>query len=215
MRIVQTTAPVREPILLDEVKEHLRIESDHEDAAIASFIAAARAVVEAATGLYLIDRSVDIYVDRWSELMPQQPNHSRAISLCDHLVPISGAGSPVKLPVRPVGAVTSIMLVDDGDVEAEWALENYQLQPGLEPTLHLAVSAAWPTPARDFGGIKISVTAGFGADWNAVPETIQQAVKMMVAKLYLCRGDEAVAPANLLKASGAGGLLRSFGRVQL
>ncbi len=219
MRIVQTAAPLREPVLLDEVKEHIRVDGDHDDATISSFIAASRAAVEATAGLYLVERNVDVYVDSWAELAPElvpgRPNSCWLQPGQDYVVPGSRVCSIVRLPVRPVAAVTSINLIDDEDAEIEWPTENYQLVPGLEPFLCLASNAAWPSPNRKFEGVKISATAGFGPNWNSVPEVIQQAVIMMATKLYVCRGDEAHSSANLLKSCGASGLLQSFRRMQL
>lgn len=219
MRILQTTTPSREPVLLEEVKEHLRVDSDHEDATISRFITASRATVEATTGLYLIERNLDVYIDSWAELVPELvPGRSNSCGSRpgqDYLVPGSGHCSIVRLPVRPVAAVISVNLIDEDGTETEWSVGNYKVTPGLEPFLRLALNAAWPSPGRKFEGIKISVTAGFGTDWNSVPETIQQAVVMMATKLYVCRGDEALSSTNLLNASGAGGLLQVFRRMQL
>jgi len=213
MRIVQTSTPNREPLLLDEVKEHLRIDSDHEDAKIAGLIAAARAAVEMASGLYLIDREIDIFIDGWGDIQPV------GVKSChgdlDHVVPSNAFNSKALLPLKPVSGVNAIVLIDEEDSETEWNAANYQLQAGLEPKLSLTSGASWPTPPRRIEGIKISLTTGFGSDWNAVPETLRQAIMMMATKLYVARGDEDMSQVNLLKSSGASELLQSFRQVRI
>lgn len=212
MRLVQTTAPSSEPILLEELKTHLRIDGEQEDASISAFIAIARSAVETAVDLSLINRDIDIYADKWADLQRRigcSENNS------DSLVPGQSAADAVTLPVKPVSAVNAISVIDDDGVETIWPSSNYQMQPGLEPLLFLKPGATWPAPTRAFDSIKISVTAGFGPDWNAVPKLINQAIIRTATNLYLKRGDEHMPPANLLKAAGAEGLLQSFRRVRL
>lgn len=213
MRIVQTSMPNREPLLLDEVKEHLRIDSDHEDAKIAGFIAAARAAIETASGLYLIDRDIEVFIDGWGDL--QLVGSKNCHGDLDYIVPSNAFNKQALLPLKPVCAVSAVTLIDGEDSETEWNAANYQLQAGLEPKLSLTSGASWPTPPRRVEGIKISLTAGFGPDWNAVPETLRQAIMMMATKLYVARGDEDMSQVNLLKSSGASGLLGSFRQVRI
>ncbi len=213
MRILQTSAPSREPVLLDEVKEHLRIDSDHEDAKIVGFIASAREAIETATGLYLIDRNIDVFIDGWGSLQPL--GSERCYDDLDYIVPSNASIAVALLPLKPVSVVNAITLIDEEGTETEWNATNYQFQPGLEPKLRLANGASWPIPSSRFEGIKISVTAGYGSDWNVVPEALRQAIMMMATKIYVCRGDNDVSQVNLLKSSGAGGLLQSFRRVRI
>ena len=63
MRVVPTSLPATEPLLLEEVKEHLRIENAEEDTSLSSQIVAARTLVETATGLVLVSRSFDIFLE--------------------------------------------------------------------------------------------------------------------------------------------------------
>lgn len=216
MRIVQTSEPAHEPLLLEEVKSYLRIDGDHEDAAIAGLVAVSRALIESKTGLNLIDRNIDIYADTWLDLMPQNSASTDIAHNANTLVPgTSAVPAFIQLSVRPVSSITTIALIDTAGGEAEWPASNYMLQPGIEPTLRLVSGASWPTISRVHDAIKISVTSGFAPDWNAVPELIQQAIIKVATNLYISRGDNDMPEANLLKASGAESLLHSFRKVRL
>lgn len=215
MRLVQTTEPARAPILLEEVKAHLRIDGEQEDAVISGFLAAAISTIETTSGLSLVDRNIVIYADSWADLPTQKSARARSEVGARVLVPGASGAARIMLPVRPVGAILAILLIDESGAETEWASSNYIVQPGIEPALQLTPGSAWPKLSRSFDAVKISATAGFGPDWNAIPELIQQAIIKVVANLYLNRGDEDQPPMNLLKASGAEGLLSSFRKVRL
>lgn len=209
MRIVLADKPIVEPVLLAEVKEHVRIDGVVEDAKLASLIASARAMVEAWTGLVLISRAADIYLDHWHDHRDQRPLPNPMI-LDGTAFGFSGSERSVLLPLRPLQSITSISLFDDQSNETNWATSNYYFQGGLSPAISLRNQAAWPLPLRPVDGVKISVVAGYGDSWNDVPDDILQALLNVTAFLYFNRGDEAMSVGSVLTSSGAKALLSPY-----
>src|SRR5690606_12930911 len=64
MTLFRTVAPETEPVSVVEVKQHLRIDHDTEDALIEGLVRAAREEVEASAGLALINQSWRLTLDR-------------------------------------------------------------------------------------------------------------------------------------------------------
>ncbi len=59
------TGPALEPVSLADVKAHLRVDHDDDDALLTAAIVAARVHVESATRRVLIEQEWRIYLDRW------------------------------------------------------------------------------------------------------------------------------------------------------
>ncbi|WP_262694479.1 head-tail connector protein [Kordiimonas aquimaris] len=192
MRIEEVSLKATTAILLAEVKEHLRIDGTAEDGQLNAFIATAERMIEATTGLALISRQFDVYL---SEL-PRQNN------------------GQLVLPVRPLQAVNSIHLKDNTGADMLWPISQYIVQTGLTPYVCLAPHMRWPAMTAQIDGIRINITAGFGADWNAVPADIHQALLLLITTLYFNRGDSNQIH-DVMKSSGIMALLSPYKRVRL
>ncbi len=214
MRIVLAEKPIVEPVLLAEAREHLRIDGEAEDTKLASLITSARAIVEAWTGLVLITRSADIYLDHWHDRRNQNCM-SRPTVIVGTTAEFSALENSVQLPLRPAQSITSISVLDDQSVETVWDAAHYYFQDGMSPTLSLRSQTAWPSPQRPVDGIRISVVAGFGDSWNDVPDDIVQALLNVTTFLYFNRGDEAASVGHVLKSSGAKTLLSPYRLVRV
>lgn len=210
MRIETTAEPVYSPILLDELKDHLRIDGAGEDASLGAFITSSVALVERWLGGALINRSVDIYLDAWPSMGTAQVQTDPWWNgVADGAMPhLTQERLHVSLPIKPVSSIAAIRVKDATGTEILWNSDNYYLKPGLTPAVVRKYGRLWPVPGVPAEGIRISAIAGFGADWNAVPAGIRQAVLMLAAHLYYNRGDTPTEPA--LKASGAHSLLMPF-----
>ncbi len=191
MRIEQYHTGTPEPVLLNEVKEHLRLDADHEDAKLMSVIASARAAIEAQFGLQLIDREIDIYLDCWPSVTGMEgrvsPTNHGAAGLSSRV----GTHTSVALPARPVSEIVSISLLDEEGAEVIWDAGNYALVPGLAPVLYLRAGSGWPSVLRPREGVKIKAVSGFGPTWNSIPEDIHQALLHLITSRYFHRGDDA------------------------
>jgi len=210
MRTEALTLPAVEPLLLDEVKDHLRMEGAAEDAALGAFITAARLSIEEYADLRLIDRTEAIYLDAWPLFKKQEASPWWSGSANGAVSLLSSPARFAVLPVRPVSAVASITVVAADDSETVWDADNYQLRLGLKPGVVLQAGRRWPVPGRVLGGLKITLTSGFGPDWNYVPASVRQAILMQASYLYTHRGDNRGGTSNAVVASGAAGLLAPY-----
>ncbi len=208
MRVEQLTPPQREPITLEALKDHLRVDESEDDAYLGSLIESARQTVEVAYGIAMITREVAVFLDAW----PRETKYhwwdgSKDGSLGDLVAP----KHRIALPVRPVGTLLAIEVFQNGTWSSLDLAGSY-IQPGLNPQLYPASTVRQARPDIPTDGIRIRLEAGFGADWNAVPPAIQMAVMRLAAHLYAHRGD---APVAAMTSSGARQLMAPYRQVQL
>ena len=158
------TGPALEPVSLLDVKGHLRVDEDDDDALLTAAIAAARIHVESATRRVLIEQAWRIHLDRW----PRK--------------------RVVRLPVAPLVSVDAIRIRDGEGGPTEVAAEDYEVDAASVPG-RLVLAATAPTPAgRRANAIEIDVTAGYGPTTLDVPSPLRHAVMMLVAHWYEHRG---------------------------
>jgi uncharacterized phiE125 gp8 family phage protein len=160
MALVLTSGPALEPVTVAEAKAHLRIDGTAEDLLIGSLILTSRLHIEAALGLALITQSWTVVLDQW----PQY--------------------AEVALPLRPVQTIVDVrVLAADGTPETLLPSSYLFEGRGVPPRL-VRTGDAWPKPGRAAAGIEIQLTAGFGAMPSDVPQTIRQALLLLVAHWY-------------------------------
>ncbi len=164
MRRFILNGPAMEPLTLAEAKRVLRIDHADDDAIIQSMVKAARQRVEARTGRALITQTWRIVMDAWPW------------------------GGRVALPVMPVQSVTAVRLYDSYGVPQIVSPPIYNLVSGTEPPVIDVSAVQNPGKARD--GIEIDVVAGYGPSPADVPETLRQALRVMVAHAYATIGPD-------------------------
>lgn len=161
MTYILTGPASGEPLSLTEAKTHLRVETNDEDTLISDLIAAARAHLEAVTGLVLLTQQFRLALDEWPE------------------------AGVIQITRTPVQTIDVMVIYDElGDPQA-LALQDMVLDGRARPArLHLAQT---PRPGRDLNGIEIEFTAGFGLAED-VPVALRQAMLSHIAHMYEFRG---------------------------
>jgi uncharacterized phiE125 gp8 family phage protein len=157
------TPPAIEPVLLDDAKAYLRLDSDDDDALVTAAITAARVHVEALTRRCLIEQQWRVYLDVW----PRK--------------------RIVRVPVAPLISVEAVTVYDAAGDPQLVDPDDYEVDTVAVPG-RLVLSAAVPIAARQINGIEIEVTAGYGASSIDVPAALRQAIMMLVAHWYEHRG---------------------------
>jgi uncharacterized phiE125 gp8 family phage protein len=79
MTLIETDPPLAEPVTLADLKAHLRIDVNDEDALLESLIRVARAHLEAVTGTALMPRGLRLVLDDWPEGQVIQLENAGAI----------------------------------------------------------------------------------------------------------------------------------------
>jgi len=162
----RTVPPIGSVVSLSELKSHLRITWDEEDADIESFGASAEETVEN-------ELSAALLTQAWVLRLGCFPR------------------SEIPLPRPPLQSVTSVQYVDaDGvtrvlatteyTVESPPANSQWQATPGR---IHLAFNKSWPV-TRDIPNAVIVTYVTGKATGVEVPEMVRMAIKQTVGDLH-------------------------------
>ncbi len=166
MSLLLTTPPTAEPLVLADVKAHLRIYIADDDLYITSLIIAARRTIESRYGLCLMRQSWALFADAWP---------------VDRLF---------RIPLWPILTVDAITSYADDDSATAIDPTSYFLDVAVRPTrVALRQGRVFMQPARTINGLKLAFTAGFGADATFVPQEIKFALMATIADWYQNRGD--------------------------
>ena len=158
MNLQTITPPSGEPLSLADAKAFARIGSDHDDGLVGQLLAAARARVEAETGMALMRRTLRLKLSDWPAGVVDRGG------LC--------------LPRHPAAGLVAVRLTD-GDT-SEDVTHRFEIEVGLSPVLRPVPFGAWVWPMSIHQWIEIDWEAGFG-DAEDVPEDLVQALKIIVA----------------------------------
>lgn len=154
------SGPAAEPVSIDEVKAHLRLDGNSEDALIASLLLTSRLHIETALGLALMTQQWQLVRDVWPE------------------------AATVKIGIAPVQTINEIRVLDKDGVSTVVPSSSYTLEATGRPARIVPKDQAWPMPGRKAGGIQIDFAAGFGSAADAVPSPIRQALLLLVTHWY-------------------------------
>ncbi len=164
MQAYPVAGPAVEPVTLADAKAHLRLDGPDEDDLVAGLVRAARASVEAATRLRLVDQTWRVILDSWP---------------ADRIVP---------LPLAPVRSVAALTVAAATGPAAAFAPALLRLDASLDPP-RLQAGPGVPDPGIAAAGIAIDLVCGFGPAGSDVPEALRLAIRLLVARWFAARGD--------------------------
>ncbi|MBP8295222.1 MAG: hypothetical protein KAX84_03880 [Burkholderiales bacterium] len=173
MALTLVTPAAEMPVSVIEARQHCRA-SDAEDAILALYLAAATQAVQDATGRALT-------TETWR---------------------LSGSAFPdacLILPPAPLLAVSEVRYWTDETVPVDTLLAAtvYQVAAPSGPTappgtISLAPAQSWPAAqAGREDAVRVTFTAGYGADASAVPAPLRAAVLLMTGSMYEFREADA------------------------
>jgi uncharacterized phiE125 gp8 family phage protein len=166
MTIIDLSPPLAEPLTLAEVRAHLRLDTQDEDALLVSLITVAREHLERETGLVLANRDFRLCLDAWPD---------------DGILTIARG---------PVRAVTDVTVYDGEGVGQAVDLDGHLLDGEARPARFWLRQT--PEPGRVLNGIEVEFVAGFGESGAEVPETLKRAMLLHIGAMFACRGVVAV-----------------------
>ena len=172
MMLVELTAPAVGALPVAGLREHLRLASGFdmaedaaETAALAGFLRASIATVEARTGKVLLSRRFRLRLEDWRDPTAQP------------------------LPLAPVTAVETVEIDDGAGGVRALDAASWRLVPDMQRPL-LVPRTAWLPAVPEAGFVTITFTAGFGAAWEAVPADLAQAVMLLATRYHEDRSFE-------------------------
>ena len=171
--VTVSTAAATEPVSVPEAKAFLRVDHSDDDALISALIKAAREIVERTCGRSMVSQTV-------TERMPYQ-------TLMDG----------VELSRTPATSITSVKYYDTDGTLQTVAAADYTARTDSEPGT-IRLDEGQTDPDTDRGDcIELIYVAG-AATTSAVPETLNTAIKLLVAHLYENRsGDDRLKPSDI------------------
>lgn len=156
-----TAAPGAEPITLAQAKLQVKVETGDtdDDALITALIIAARQYCEGYQNKAYINQTITLKMNRFV--------------------------SHIRLPRSPLGSVTSINYLDTAGDSQLLSTDVYAVDTTSKPGLiTLKANQFYPQVQRIHHAITIVYVAGTGADATNVPQTLKQAMLLLVAHWY-------------------------------
>lgn len=187
------TAPDRMPVTVEEMQEHLNIDSEDDDLKLDAYLRAATELFDGRDG--------------WlsQALMPQTWEYAQDAFPCQGYARIQfwgGAHSwEIRIPLSPIISVTSVTYLDGDGIEQTIDAANYTADIISNPPRIVPLSTySWPTAGIFPNAVRVRFVAGY-ADavmsdpaTSTVPANIKVAIMMTVAHYYGNRGDDAAVP---------------------
>jgi uncharacterized phiE125 gp8 family phage protein len=163
MRYILTTAPASEPVTIDEVKTHCRVDHDDEDLLLLEMIQSARESAEKLNGRVFINQT-------WTLKMDGFP------------------GSEIELRKLPIQSVSSVKYIDENGVLQTVSTADYVVDlSGITPRIYLAYDASWPVPRSEPNAVRVEFVAGYGDEGSDVPANYRSWILLRVGELYAHR----------------------------
>jgi uncharacterized phiE125 gp8 family phage protein len=183
------TEPTVEPVTLNELKEHMRLDGSGDDIYLLDLLAEARQMIEDHIGMAMLTQSWTLTLDSWPHGQERwwdgvRQGHINSIYAAPHLV-------DVELPKYPLQSITSVTVYDeDGTSSAVTVADVFDIDTQQMPgRITLQRGAVWPIAMRANNAIEIIYISGYGSSASDVPAPLKRAVKQLAAYLYAHRGD--------------------------
>lgn len=198
MKLVRISSPTELPISLTEVKAMARLEGLDEDAVIAAHLRAAIERIEGPHG----DLGRALITQTWELRLDEFPGSLATKEDCERVF-LPRARDPrrdeIEIPLPPLQSIESIVyLTEDSPGSVELASSEFEVA-GIDDRRggnHRAVIrpvTSWPTADDVFEAVRIQFKAGYGDNWNDIPEPIRMAIALMVRDSFDgCESDAAM-----------------------
>jgi uncharacterized phiE125 gp8 family phage protein len=161
MRVTRTSAPEKEPINLDEAKDHIRLDGDDDDAYLMALVVAAREMTELRTRRSLITQTWELSLDRFPD------------------------ANEIWIPKPPLQSITSIQYEDETGTTQTFSPASYYVDTvstfgrvALEP------GQSWPGTEARANAVTVTFVAGYGDDAHDLPQSLRQALLFVLAHWY-------------------------------
>lgn len=167
------TAATSEPVLLDEAKQHAKIEFEDENKLIESWISEARQIAERTTRRQLLTATWRLYMDSFPTIGTRSRYHE---------------DTSIVIPRPPLQSVTNIQYVDTAAATQTLSSSVYTVETTTEPgRIHLAYGQSWPATRSVKSACWVNYVAGYTAA-ALIPAAIINFIRSFVELRYRLRG---------------------------
>ena len=163
MRLTQTSTSFDEPISVEELRQHLRIEDNDEDSYLLMLIGSARALAENYIDGIIADR--------------------------EYLLTLDGFSSSITLPLRPVDPDSITITYFDEAGDSQTIAEYEYKSDSFKTIVFPAYNESWPITEAGFNKVTITLTAGLAGAEGSMPLDVKHALLMIAGTLYDQRED--------------------------
>ncbi len=158
------SAPAVRAVLLEELKDHLKVDAEDDIAYIAMLIDAIMARVDGKEGI--LNRA--LITQTWDFTLDAFPHRDF-----------------IQIPLPPLQTVTSITYIDGAGDTQTWAASNYTvITDRLPGRVVLGFQLVYPDTQRVPNAVTVRYVAGYGDSWNDVPATLRLALMQLAAHWY-------------------------------
>jgi hypothetical protein len=190
MGLYLSVAPTVEPVTVDELKLHARIDISEDDPWIQEQLQAAREQAELYTGRAFVTQTLILKLDCFPNAIQTWGNRP----IPQNSGGTFGLSGEIRLYRPPVQSISSITYVDtDGDSQT-LSSSNYRVAVSKEPAiLTPSYGNAWPSTRDQTEAVTITYVAGYGLA-SSVPASIKSAIRTTVAFWYENRESQELPP---------------------
>jgi uncharacterized phiE125 gp8 family phage protein len=157
MPLIPLSETETELLSLDEIKIHLRMDSDEQDSLLAHLLTTARMFVEQYTGLSLVKQT-------WKYVLDRFPTEKVFLTL----------------PHPPLQSVTSFSYIDTKG-ETQYLIEgtDFVVDHFSQPA-RIAPLFLWPETGRPFNAVTLEYISG----WDEVPAPMKHAMLLLIGHWF-------------------------------
>lgn len=205
LRYVLVTAPASEPVVLADVRAHLRIDDDDtsNDTLLNLLIQAARRYAESYTGRSLITQTWRAVADGFPgcaipSVLPVEVQQGAPWGQLTPY-PASWRDSIIEIRRGPVASISAITYVDATGTTQTLDPSTYVFDSSDQvQRLAPAFGKAWPAARAQLASVNITFVAGY-SNAAAVPATIRNWMFVRIATAYEHREAEEIVPRGTLQ----------------
>lgn len=188
---VRTVAPAVTPVSVAEAKANSRVDTSDDDTLIGVLIDAAVA-------------HLDGYAGTLGRALVQQTWRQDVAAFID----------PLRLPVGNVMAISSITYYDSSNALQTLSTDVYTAMSDERGSyVTLKPDQSWPSVYSRPDAVRVTWTAGYGANASDVPAAIRQAILLMVSSWYENRETTVIGTIVADLPMGSQALLAPYRRV--
>jgi uncharacterized phiE125 gp8 family phage protein len=197
MGIKLITAPAVQPLTLQEVKDHLRVDFSDTDSIVTLYLNAATSYVDGEFGY--LGRA--LVTQTWELTIDTFPLHE------------------IKVPLPPLQSVSSIKYDDaDGNEQTLTAATDYFVDTSSEPGWIVPATGGWPTSIfAGINAVRVRFVAGYDPTTDSppdlranVPTAIKQGMLLLIGQFYEHRENIIVGLTTMQLPFAAENLLRPW-----